>query len=232
MESLFYSAMERASGVGRKNFLSTAFARGIFRRKSIVFWGGMMQLLWLLGAFLLGSLPFAVWVARLAGVDPRQAGDGNPGVTNAWKAGGWRVGVPVLVLDFAKGMLPVLLARWVWGWSGWPLVAIAAAPVLGHRFSPFLGGRGGKGMLSLLGAWTGLTLWQAPLVVGPLLTIGTLGLRWREGWILLLSAAGLLVTILWGRWGGESLALWGFSLVMILAGYRHTLGWPLRRHVA
>lgn len=188
-----------------------------------------MTILFVILAFFLGGLPFAVWVGRLAGVDPRSVGDGNPGLTNAWKAGGWRVGLPVLVLDFAKGALPVLLARWVWGWSGWPLVAVAIAPVLGHRFSPFLGWRGGKGMLTLLGVWTGLTLWQAPLVVGPLLTIGTLGLRWREGWVLLLSAAALLVAILWGGWGDEALSLWGFSLVMILAGYHQTLRRPLRK---
>jgi glycerol-3-phosphate acyltransferase PlsY len=180
-------------------------------------------------AFTVGSFPFAVWVGRLRGADPRAVGDGNPGATNAWKAGGWRAGLPVILLDFLKGFAPTLLARWVWEWSGWSLVLVAAAPVLGHRFSPFLGGRGGKGMLALLGSWTGLTLWQAPLVVGPLLTIGMLGLRWREGWVLLLSAAGLLVAILWGRWGGEALAFWAFSLAMILAGYYHTLRWPLHK---
>ncbi len=73
-------------------------------------------------------------------------------------------------------------------------IAASATPVLGNRFSPFLRGRGGKGMFALLGAWTGLTLWQAPLVVSPLLTIGTQGLRWREGWTLLLS--GCLIWVL------------------------------------
>ncbi len=177
-------------------------------------------------AFTIGSFPFSVWLGRLAGVDPRSVGDGNPGVTNAWKADSWRIGLPVILLDFLKGFLPAFLARWAWNWSGWMLAAAAAAPVLGHRFSPFLRGRGGKGMLALLGAWTGLTLWQAPLVVGPLLTIGTLGLRWREGWTLLLSAAALLPVIFFANWGAEALALWFFSLLMILAGYRHTLILP------
>ena len=59
-----------------------------------------MTLLWILLAFLLGSLPFAVWLGRLAGVDPRTVGDGNPGTFNVWKLAGWQVGVPVLVLDF------------------------------------------------------------------------------------------------------------------------------------
>lgn len=191
-----------------------------------------MTLLGISLAFLLGSVPSAVWLGWVAGVDPRTVGDGNPGTTNAWKAGGWRLGLPVLVLDFVKGIVPVALARWHWGLSGWLLVAVAVAPVLGHRFSPFLRGRGGKGMLTLLGVWTGLTLWRAPLVLGPMLTIGMLGLRWRDGWVLALSSFALLVAIVLGRWGVEALALWAFSVGMVLAGYRHAFGWPPRRPAA
>jgi len=186
----------------------------------------MMTFLWIVFSFLLGSLPFAVWLGRLSGIDPRSVGDGNPGTVNAWKAGGWRLGLPVLVLDFAKGAIPVTLARWVWDWSGLPLVAVTFAPVLGHRFSPLLGGRGGKGLMALLAVWTGLTMWQGPLVIGPILTLGTLGLRLRDGWTLLMALAVLLVVILLGDWGMEALALWGLSAVMVLTGYRHTLLWP------
>ena len=73
-----------------------------------------MALLWILLALLLGSLPFAVGLGRLAGVDPRTVGDGSPGTFNVWKLAGWQVGVPVLVLDFSKGMVPAMLARQVW----------------------------------------------------------------------------------------------------------------------
>lgn len=186
----------------------------------------MMTLWWVVLAFLVGGLPFAVWVGRLFGVDPRTVGDRNPGLTNAWKAGGWQVGLPVLVLDFAKGAVPVAVARWAWDWSGWPLVAVCFAPVLGHRFSPFLRGRGGKGMLALLGVWTGLTLWQAPAAIGPILTVGKVGLRLRDGWSLALALAGLLPVMLLGGWGAEALALWVFSAVMVVAGYHHAFGWP------
>ncbi len=177
-------------------------------------------------SFLIGSLPFAVWLGGLAGVDPRHIGDNNPGTTNAWKAGGWGLGLPVLILDFAKGFLPVFLARWAWNWRGWPLVAVSLAPVLGHRFSPFLGGRGGKGMMSLLAVWAGLTLWQGPLVIGSMLLLGTFGLRLREGWTLGLALVALVPAILLSNWGWEAVAVWGFSALMIWAGYRHTLLWP------
>ena len=53
--------------------------------------------------FLVGSLPFSVWWVRwMAHRDVRRFGDGNPGAISAWRAGGWRAGAPVLVLDVAK----------------------------------------------------------------------------------------------------------------------------------
>jgi glycerol-3-phosphate acyltransferase PlsY len=197
-----------------------------FKRLASTMLSTLLYILFVVLSFLMGSLPFAVWLGRLADADPRRVGDSNPGTTNAWKAGGWRLGLPVIVLDFAKGFLPVFLARWAWNWSGWPLVAVTVAPVLGHRFSPFLGGRGGKGMMSLLAVWAGLTLWQGPLIIGSMLLLGTFGLRLRDGWTLGLALFALLPFLLAGIWGWEALALWAFSALMIWAGYRHTLLWP------
>jgi glycerol-3-phosphate acyltransferase PlsY len=72
-----------------------------------------MTLLWILLAFLLGSLPFAVWPGRLAGVDPRTVRDGNPGTFNVWKLADWQVDVPVLVLDFSSDRTFAILAETV-----------------------------------------------------------------------------------------------------------------------
>ncbi|WP_322796901.1 glycerol-3-phosphate acyltransferase, partial [Tepidiforma sp.] len=57
-----------------------------------------------------GSLPFAAWAARARGGDVRTSGDGNPGATNAWAAGGPAAGVAAAIGDWAKGALPVALA--------------------------------------------------------------------------------------------------------------------------
>ncbi|MCX7750165.1 MAG: glycerol-3-phosphate acyltransferase [Candidatus Bipolaricaulota bacterium] len=117
--------------------------------------------------FAVGSLPFSVWLGRIAArADIRGVGDGNPGAVNAWRAGGWKVGLLALVLDAAKGALPVALARTVGGLSGWPLLPVALAPLLGHAFSPWLRFRGGKAVAATFGAWSALTYWEVPTVLG------------------------------------------------------------------
>jgi len=122
--------------------------------------------LWSLLGFLLGSVPFSYWSGRLLlKTDVRQYGDGNPGGANAWKAGGWRIGLVAIFLDIAKGLLPVVLAR-RYGVADWGLVPIALAPVLGHAFTPFLGFHGGKALAATGGVWLGLIGVEAPLAYG------------------------------------------------------------------
>jgi len=109
-------------------------------------------ILWTAVGFVSGSIPFSPWLVRLLlGQDIRQYGDGNPGATNTWRAGGWRVGIVALLLDMVKGLLPVGLACSIVGISGWDLVPIALAPVLGHAFSLFLRLRGGKAVAASFG---------------------------------------------------------------------------------
>ncbi len=117
--------------------------------------------------FALGSLPFSVWLGRMgAKADIRRYGDGNPGATNAWRAGGWRIGLFALVLDVAKAAVPVALARAIGGLWGWSLLPVALAPLFGHAFSPWLRFRGGKAVAGTFGAWTALTYWEVPTVLG------------------------------------------------------------------
>ena len=190
----------------------------------------VVPFLWLLAAFFLGAIPFAVILTRLADQgDVRTVGDGNPGTTNAWKLGGWRLGVPVLVLDFFKGAVPVLLARTLWQWDGVWLVALAAAPVMGHAFSPFLRGRGGKGLATTFGVWTGLTLAEGPVVMGLTIVVGLKGLRLRDAWTVMLGLLALLVDLVLRDWPPIYLAAWLFTAIMLVWGYRHDLHRPLRR---
>lgn len=114
-----------------------------------------LALLVLLGAYLLGSIPFAVVVSRALGLaDPRSFGSGNPGATNVLRGGNRLAAVLTLIGDAAKGALAVLLCRAlaeplslaaaVAAWAG-------AAAFLGHLYPVFLRFRGGKGVATFLG---------------------------------------------------------------------------------
>jgi glycerol-3-phosphate acyltransferase PlsY len=149
----------------------------------------MNVILWVLFAFVCGALPFSVWVGRLTlHKDVREFGDGNPGASNVFRAGGKGVGVLALVLDFLKGAIPVGLANFGTGLDGWSMTAVALAPILGHAFSPFLRFRGGKALAVTFGVWTGLTLWVGPTLLGLSFAIW-LWLLTVEGWAVL---AGML----------------------------------------
>lgn len=155
----------------------------------------MIALLLTLFAFLFGALPFSVWLGRLAGRDLRQVGDGNPGATNALRAGGWRVGVAAYFLDTFKGALPVGLAYQLLDLRGPGMWAVALAPSLGHAFSPFLKGRGGKALASILGVWIGFTLGELALVILLFLTMWHLLLE-NAGWAVLLTGLCSLAYLL------------------------------------
>jgi len=106
----------------------------------------------LLAAYLLGALPWSVWIARWTrGIDVRTVGSGNPGATNVLRSAGRGPGIAALAADVLKGVAAVVLARLVApspAWLGWA----ALAAVCGHVFSAFLGFRGGKGVATAAGA--------------------------------------------------------------------------------
>ncbi|KRE61734.1 acyl-phosphate glycerol 3-phosphate acyltransferase [Nostocoides sp. Soil756] len=169
-------------------------------------------------AFLVGSVSPATLVARALGRDLRTAGSGNPGATNAGRVLGPRWGVLVLVLDVLKAYLPTLVAARAVGVG--PALLVGLAVVLGHTFSPFLRGRGGKGVACALGAILAVEPWVALgalvlfavavavlRVVGEASVVATVGLlvagvlallglvpfgsAWVGGWLVLVAAVVL-----------------------------------------
>jgi glycerol-3-phosphate acyltransferase PlsY len=150
------------------------------------------QLLWLLLSFFAGALPLSVWVGRLAARrDIREVADHNPGATNVLRVAGPGWFVLAMVLDISKAAAPVGLAYHIFGWRGWPMILIALAPPLGHAFSPFLGGKGGKAIAPVFGAMIGLTIWTTPLVAVASVVIYMRLLR-PNGWAVILA----LLTVL------------------------------------
>jgi len=102
----------------------------------------------LLLAYVIGSIPFGVVVGKLFyHVDVREHGSGNVGTTNVFRVLGKKAGVAVLVCDMLKGYIPAFIAAYFLRETDpWLVIFIAAAPVVGHMYSVFLKGRGGKGV--------------------------------------------------------------------------------------
>jgi glycerol-3-phosphate acyltransferase PlsY len=148
--------------------------------------------------FVLGSIPFSPWIGNLAlHKDIRQFGDHNPGATNVWRAGNFYWFSLALFLDISKGALPVGLAYHIFDiQDGW-IIPIGLAPPLGHAFSPFLKGKGGKAIAAAFGVWIGLTIWTLPLIMLSLLTISAL-LIYPYGWsILFTTIPALAILAMW-----------------------------------
>jgi glycerol-3-phosphate acyltransferase PlsY len=113
--------------------------------------------------YLVGAISPATLIARRRGIDLRDVGSGNPGASNAGRALGRRTGIAVAVLDVLKGVVPAAGFGAIDHRAG--LVAGIAA-VLGHVTSPFLRGRGGKGVATALGAVLGVhPLWALIVLV-------------------------------------------------------------------
>lgn len=186
----------------------------------------MTALFWIFLGFWLGAIPFSVWLGRLAlRTDIRDYGDGNPGTSNAWRAGGWRVGLSALLLDYLKGAIPVGLAHFKGNLTGWPLVIVALAPIIGHAFSPFLQFRGGKALAVTFGVWTGLTWGVDPMVFGLLLGL-FLWVQTSDGWAVALGTAGFLAYLALYRGDVYSLTMWGINGGLLIWKYRANLSTP------
>jgi acyl phosphate:glycerol-3-phosphate acyltransferase len=153
-------------------------------------------LLWCLAAFLSGSIPFGLIVVKLAGKgDVRKTGSGNIGATNVMRAGGKALGITTLLLDVAKGFVPVLLAK-AFGLPAHQLAFVALAAVLGHMFTPWLKFKGGKGVATALGVALGyhpmmvlpsLVAFLALVIIFRYVSLGSI----IAGLILIPSAAGV-----------------------------------------
>lgn len=186
-----------------------------------------MTLIWALGAFLSGSLPFSVWIGRLAlGRDIRQVGDGNPGATNVLRAGGRGWGALAGFLDAMKGVVPVGLAYWFAGLRGVELVVVALAPILGHAFSPFLHFKGGKAVAVTFGIWVGLTLYELPTVMGLML------LFWFKtvtisGWAVVLTLISGLAYLALARPDPALLGVMVGNLLILAWRHRTDLAQPI-----
>ena len=173
------------------------------------------------GGYLLGALSPASLIARSKGVDLRQVGSGNPGASNAGRAFGRRIGITVAVLDVAKGAVPAAVFGAIDHRAG--LLAGLTA-VIGHVSSPFLRGRGGKGVATAAGAILGVQpLWLPIVLLAWLLTVAV------SRWIALASVVAATTVLVVAVVAGQD-RLWAVLLALVVIA-RHQSNLAQRRTV-
>ncbi|HED24041.1 MAG TPA: glycerol-3-phosphate 1-O-acyltransferase [Firmicutes bacterium] len=124
-----------------------------------------METLVLIAAYLIGSIPFGYILTKLLlKTDIRKHGSGNIGATNVLRVLGWKTALPVFLLDFAKGLAAVMLAKMA---ADMPLLWLAAGllAMIGHSFPVFLSFRGGKSAATGIGVVAALSGWVTLLLI-------------------------------------------------------------------
>jgi len=143
----------------------------------------------------MGATPTSYWVGKaLHGTDLREHGSGNLGATNAFRVLGWKSAVPVIVVDIAKGFVPVWffpgLVDAPFGWA----LAFGGAAIIGHMFSVWVGFRGGKGIATSCGVFLALAPWA---VLGAFLVWAVLTMAFRYVSLGSIGAAAALPLIVY-----------------------------------
>jgi glycerol-3-phosphate acyltransferase PlsY len=177
----------------------------------------MVTIILVVVGYVLGSIPTGVLIARWQkGVDIRQHGSGNIGMTNVLRAVGKGAAALTLVGDVAKGLVPVLLAD-ASLLSPWAIGLVALAAVVGHMYPLFAGFHGGKGVATTLGAFIPLLL--APLLTAFVVWVACLAIRRQVSLASLAAAASLPVAAL--LWHAPAAYVLYAGMASALIWYRH-----------
>lgn len=182
----------------------------------------------LVGAFFLGAVPFSVIIGQaFLGVDVRDYGDGNPGAANVFRAGGRLTGYLAVFLDIAKGFPFVYLSHAAFGLPVTQVVLTGFAAILGHAFSPFLRGHGGKAIAVTFGAVLAMPDVNILVVFAACIAAGALLIE-PDAWAITLGSAGALAyQFLENGRSWETFLMTGILLIFLI---KHTAAlrgrWP------
>ena len=176
--------------------------------------------------YLIGSLSFAVIVSRVMGLnDPRTFGSKNPGATNVLRSGSKAAAVVTLLLDAAKGWLPVMLVKWYgkpYGLEDGTMAMVGLAAFVGHLYPVFFRFVGGKGVATALGVLLGIN-WILGLATGATWLIMAYFFRYSS--LAALTAAVFApVYYIFGdgtAWYMNKGVLLSVSIMSLLLLYRH-----------
>jgi acyl phosphate:glycerol-3-phosphate acyltransferase len=177
--------------------------------------------LFVLLAYVLGATPTSYVVGRVFfGVDLRERGSGNLGATNTFRVLGWKVGIPVGLVDVLKGWIPVWYfpqrdQTAIWEWT----LAYAAAAILGHVFSFWVRFRGGKGIATSAGAFLALAPWATLVALGA--WVGVVSLTRIVSLGSLAAALALPVALLFLPHRGGNTLLWFTAALAVFVFWAH-----------
>lgn len=182
----------------------------------------MLPALFIVAAYLIGSIPFGYLIVRArGGGDVRETGSGGTGATNVTRRAGRGAGVLTLALDAAKGALVALLARWLlapdFGINWW-VAAASIAVVVGHVFPVWLKFRGGKGVATGLGVFLSLTPAAVALAVPVFIAVVWATRYVSLGSILATATLPLFVWLLSMRENSDATTLAPVMAVAIIGG--------------
>jgi glycerol-3-phosphate acyltransferase PlsY len=181
----------------------------------------MATLLAVLGAYLIGSISFAVVTSRLFGLpDPRTYGSGNPGATNVLRSGKKTAAIATLVGDAAKGAVAVALVRWLapsFGLGDTAVAGAAFAAFAGHLYPVYFGFKGGKGVATAFGIVLALSGWLALAALVVFLAVVATTRYVSLASVLGAAAAAALTPVLFGT-GWVLAAVLGMGVLIV---WRH-----------
>lgn len=173
-------------------------------------------LLYALLSYLLGAIPFSLFIAKARGVDLKRVGSGNIGATNVARSVGLPYGILALLLDAAKGAIPAYLAT-VWSVPIW----LSAFAVAGHNWSIFLRGKSGKGVATSLGILLVLSgpVLLITLVLWAVMAVATRYVSIASVSALLISPVALLIL------GSSAEAVGLMAVLAVLSAFQHRENW-------
>jgi len=181
----------------------------------------MATLLAVLGAYLIGSISFAVVTSRLFGLpDPRTYGSGNPGATNVLRSGKKAAAIATLVGDAAKGAVAVAVVRWLapsFGLGDTAVAGAALAAFAGHLYPVYFGFKGGKGVATAFGIVLALSGWLALAALVVFLAVVATTRYVSLASVLGAAAAAALTPVLFGT-GWILAAVLGMAVLIV---WRH-----------
>jgi glycerol-3-phosphate acyltransferase PlsY len=175
-----------------------------------------MALVYIVAAYLLGSIPVGVVLSKLKGQDPRKAGSGNIGATNVMRTAGKGIGILTLAGDILKGLLPTWLAI-AYGQTAIVAAACGLAAFAGHLWPIYLRFKGGKGVATALGLFLALKPAVIPILLAVFIVVL---LKWR--YVSLGSLVGTALMPLLLLLFGSSVEYIIVSLIVgLLIYYKH-----------